>query len=50
MGCFDYLNLKHFGLPFDVAQGGEPLEPPFDVAQGGEPVEPFRFSNFVLLI
>jgi len=23
---------------------------PFDVAQGGEPVEPFRISNFVLRI
>ncbi|RLC06384.1 MAG: hypothetical protein DRH90_03480 [Deltaproteobacteria bacterium] len=34
---FDHSNLDHSVLPFDVAQGGEP-------------VEPFRISNFVLRI
>jgi hypothetical protein len=40
------LVIGYWNLPFDVAQGGEPVEPfaiwilPFDVAQGGELVEP----------
>jgi hypothetical protein len=43
---FGHLNLDHWILPFDVAQGGEP----FDVAQDPEVleglVEPFRISCF----
>jgi len=35
--CFDHSNLDHAVLPFDLAQGGEL-------------VEPFRISNFVLRI
>jgi len=37
MSCFDHLNLEHSVLPFDLAQGGEL-------------VEPFRILNFVLRI
>ena len=37
MLCFDHSNFSHWRLPFDVTQGGEP-------------VESFRISNFVLRI
>jgi hypothetical protein len=37
-------------LPFDPAQGGEPVEPSFDVAQDGELVEPFDIWDLLFVI
>ncbi len=33
---FEISNFGYWDLPFDLAQGGELVEPPFDMAQGGE--------------
>ena len=43
---FDHLNLDHWILPFDMAQGGKSLDPARDPEPVEGLVEPFRIFNF----